>query len=66
MFNLTYKLGQGCIDLEEGVIIIVFVNPFVCEELYSWALYLWSDQISYVLLALGGKGQNIKSDSSWI
>jgi hypothetical protein len=33
MLNLTYKLGQGCIDLEEGVLIIVIGNPFVCEEL---------------------------------
>jgi len=33
MLNLTYKLGQGCIDLEEGVVIIVIVNPFVCDEL---------------------------------
>jgi hypothetical protein len=56
MFNLTYKLGQGCIVLEEGVLTIAIVNPFVCEELYSSALYFWSDQISYALLALWRHG----------
>jgi len=64
MLNLTYKLGQGCIDLEEGVLIIVIVNPFVCEELLllSPVFVVRLDFLCCLLLEAWIK--NIKSDSS--